>query len=321
MLNAQEIKRGGLRKTGYPSLDNYIRGIFNSDCVMIVSDTGGKKTGFSRNLAATNAPALSPLGYIVVFSLELMEEDEFERYIPMIMDIDTEELLEIYMNNDKARIKEIRKAMGVYHNIITVTKTIDIDDLEKWIYFIEHELNKENKEGDEPKKVKLIIIDYIQKMRNRLIRNPLDKAPDIANRLKDINIETGIPQIWISQTSRDSAEKKTYYAKGSGDYENSAQVVLHLHFPNEKEIMDAHAKGNSPWGYYHDEIMRVIEEQHHIDFHLLTVRKEKRRKKGLQRPHVIIKADNNNMTMREYEPIVHPPLKYSKNEVYLILFS
>lgn len=288
-------------KLGFPSLDNYLR-ITPTDNILIVSKTSGKKTMLARNIVLANEELLKDK-LILVFSLELLESDEAERYLSMILDMPTEIIEKRFAEGDEATIKKAYEMSGKYDNVVTVTDTIDVADIIPFVLYIEHLTEM---------KIGLIVIDYAQLIEDAEQRDEMRAMAAIAKKLKKLNMNLGINFIEISQVGRESAKNKDgldmFSAKGSGNFENSAQIVLSLEMPDPTEGRKDKETGKTiyPFGEYNDEIIEQINTNHHLEFHTLTIRKKKKYYLGAKKPTCIIKYNATNLRMTEYEPSREP---------------
>ena len=284
-------------KFGYPSLDSYLR-ITPTDNIMIVSKTSGKKTQFARNIVLNNEELLKEQ-LIIVFSLELLEEDEIERYLSPIMDLPSQDIEKKFAEGDKEFIKKAYEMSGKYDNVVTITDTVDIADIIPFVMYIEHLTEK---------RAGLIIVDYMQLIEDLEHRDEFRVIAAIAKKFKKINLALKRNIIQISQVGRESAKNKdgldVNSAKGSGNLENSAQIVLALEMPDPLEIRKDKATGRDiyPFGELQKEIVDAINEDEFLEFHTLTIRKKKKYYLGVPKPTCIIQYDARNLRMTEYIP-------------------
>ena len=299
-------------QTGYKTIDNFLR-LSRSDIVTIMSHTGGRKTQFTRNIVRANSPILKDK-LILVFSLELLEGDEGERYLTMLLD-DTGEKLEKEAIADERvfRKRALEKKLG---NLITVTGSIDIADMIPFARTVE-----EVKE----KKIGLIVLDYIQLVENDEKRNAYDQAGDVAKKLKKVNMVLQCPIINVSQVHRSAAKGNIdmFSGKGSGEIENSSQVMLKLELPHPNERYKIE-KGEPDWkklpfGKDQEAVVNYLKSNRDIEMHKLTILKRKKVKYGVEQPTCYIGFNKRNLAMIEFipqgkAPIIENPKEESKEE-------
>lgn len=282
-------------KLGYPSLDNYLR-ITPTDNILINSKTSGKKTTLLRNVILANEQLLKD-EIILVFSLELLESDEAELYLSMLLDIPTEEIEKKFAMEDPEIIKKAYDIWGKYENIITITDTIDVSQIIPFVLYIEY-LTK--------KRVGLIVLDYAQLIEDAQFPDEFKAMAAIPKKIKKINIKLKKNFIVVSQVGRESAKDKEgislYSSKGSGNFENSFQIVLSLEMPDPQDIRKDKSTGKEiyPFGEHQAEICKLIDQDHRLDFHILHIRKKKKYYLGVKKPTCIIKYSNTNLRMVEW---------------------
>ncbi len=307
-------------RVGAPSADNYLR-LSKSDVITIISHTGGRKTQYARNVILDNAKVLDNK-LMIVFSLELLQGDEGERYLTMLMDKSGEDLEADVIHNHKDFTKRGYQAgqTGKLNNLITITETIDIADMIPFVRWVQ-----EMRGGME---VGLIVLDYIQLVENDEKRGAYDQLGDIAKKLKKVNLALGVPIINISQVNRDAARNKMdlFSGKGSGEIENSSQVLLKLERPDPNEEYPIkkgeHDLKKFPFGKDQEAVIKYLEANENIEMHKLTILKQKKIRSKVKKPTCYIAFDRLNLTMKEWyvpekpgrEPIIDVPKKQDEDE-------
>lgn len=299
---APTINKGRI-KLGFPSIDNYLR-ITPSDNILVMAKTSGKKTTFGRNVALANHESLKDR-IIVVFSLELLEPDEAERYLSNILDMPTEVLEKRFAEGDIETIEKAYELSGKHDNIVTITDTIDVADIIPFIMYIEQLTEKS---------VGLVIVDYAQLVEDSQYIDEFKAMAAIAKKFKKINMALRKNFILISQVGRESAKNKDgldmFSAKGSGNFENSTQIALSLEMPDPTDIrVDKETKQTIfPFGIHQQEIVDLINQYHYLEFHTLNIRKKKKYYMGVPKPTCIIQYNATNLRMTEFEPkYIKPP--------------
>jgi len=200
-----------------PSLGRNIRPVRPGDVVTIIADTGAGKSAVVQNIAIAAEPLPT-----VVFSLELGGDDIFERYYSMTTGVKTREV-ELKYKSKRPHLK------GLPH-ILTCTKSrLSIEQVGELV------VKSELKFGRPPA---VVMIDYIGLL-NRGKLSRYEAISDAAERAKVLAKDTRTIVFLVSQVRRATFENKNatpglHDAKDSGAIENSSQLILSLHRPEER---------------------------------------------------------------------------------------
>ena len=63
-----------------------------------------------------------------------------------------------------------------------------------------------------------------------------------------------------------------------------------------------------PFGEHQKEIVDLINNNHHLEFHVLNIRKKKKYYMGAKKPTCIIQYNATNLRMTEFVPKERPPI-------------
>lgn len=241
--------------TGFLTLDNMIRGIKPGEVCYIVSQTNIGKTAIAMNIIRNN---VSDNFVIPFFSLENNQYQLFERMLQLEYNLASWDIEKNFADDLTSFIDKSEKDLMKYKNIINVVRRIALEDFLPYTSYIKAMTEKP---------IGLVVIDYAQLIKTNN-QNEYIRTSEIAQNLKELSLSLKIPVLALSQTSRiNSKDEKgldIYSAKGSGEIENSAQILLTL----EK------VKTVSP-----DEIKSGFSERHNdneLDILKLTIHKKKR---------------------------------------------
>ena len=205
--------------TGFPLLDQSIRGIKPGEVVYITSPTNVGKTALAMNIIRNN---LNDSSLIPFFSLENNEFQMYERMLQMELSVPPWEIEERFAKNDREFIQRSENVAKKWDCVINIIERVDINDISKTIKTIEKLKNK---------RTKFVMIDYLQLIKV-MGMNEYARMSEAAQVIKELSLKLNLPFIILSQVSRNEARKEDgldlYSAKGSGEIENSAQILFAL---------------------------------------------------------------------------------------------
>jgi replicative DNA helicase len=210
---------GRKARLGIASLDNALGLIRPSQVVTFIGDTNIGKTALAMNTVFSNANYFKD-GLVILIECEIDQNEIFERAIQMEYDLYTYEVEKAFKENNTEQFKPIIKK---YSNVISLIYRINADELIPYIKAIEELYNKP---------CRLLGIDYVGLVRNRH-EDEYQKITYSMQKLKETALIIQCPVINFSQVPRaDIKNKKEHLtlhsAKGSGEVENSSQIVITL---------------------------------------------------------------------------------------------
>lgn len=220
--NEGAIKSG--YKTGFFEMDYMLNGLNPSDLIIIAGRPAMGKTAFALNLL-TGFAKENPEKKAMIFSLEMGEQQLFNRFLSMEGEISNNILKQGILNDENAQkvgigVSNIGQCSIKIVNepILTPAKLRTIANLEKRLHGLD-----------------FIVIDYLQLMySSNKSMNKQQEVSEISRELKLIARELDIPIIALSQLSRSlesRADKRPMLSdlRESGAIEQDADIVIFLY--------------------------------------------------------------------------------------------
>lgn len=220
--NEGAIKSG--YKTGFFEMDYMLNGLNPSDLIIIAGRPAMGKTAFALNLL-TGFAKENPEKKAMIFSLEMGEQQLFNRFLSMEGEISNNILKQGILNDENAQKVGIGMSnIGqcsikiVNEAILTPSKLRTIANLEKRLHGLD-----------------FIVIDYLQLMySSNKSMNKQQEVSEISRELKLIARELDIPIVALSQLSRSlesRADKRPMLSdlRESGAIEQDADIVIFLY--------------------------------------------------------------------------------------------
>lgn len=269
---------------GFPKLYEVMRGIRTQELLTISAGTGAGKSALALNMMLNHAKNSGEL--TIYFSLEMSSVGIAERIIQIELDKYGFEVEKLFVEKDKAFLKECESLAETINNIVIINKRVDILAIPNIVKAIE--LHK-------GKKTKLICIDYIGLILNSKYNsiNEYERLTDNMSKLYAYAKELNTAIINLSQVGRESIKSEEgiglYSAKGSGEVENSSDFYLTLERVKEN-------KKNSQ-----DEITKLNSIQINNDLYLmkLTVHKNRRGSCAI----IYLTFNRKNLRIKEFDNI------------------
>lgn len=220
--NEGAIKSG--YKTGFFEMDYMLNGLNPSDLIIIAGRPAMGKTAFALNLL-TGFAKENPEKKAMIFSLEMGEQQLFNRFLSMEGEISNNILKQGILNDENAQkvgigVSNIGQCSIKIVNepILTPAKLRTIANLEKRLHGLD-----------------FIVIDYLQLMySSNKSMNKQQEVSEISRELKLIARELDIPIVALSQLSRSlesRADKRPMLSdlRESGAIEQDADIVIFLY--------------------------------------------------------------------------------------------
>jgi replicative DNA helicase len=227
---------------------------------------------------------------IPFFSLENNEYQTFERMIQLELNVSSFEIENNFKNNNQSFISECQEVSEKWSNVINIVKRVSLEDIIPYIKVCEKLTDK---------KVKFVLIDYAQLI--KCTGKEYEKVSEIAQQLKEISLNLRIPLIVLSQVSRQEARNENgltlYSAKGSGEIENSAQILFSLERLKEinQEVLDGKTLARNDKG----------------DCAILKL-KTLKKKRGKDLKEILIILNYPSLRMMEYSQQVQSEVQFDK---------
>ncbi len=206
---------------GIPTFDKALGMIRPSQVVTIIGATNVGKTTVAMNIALANA-TIGRDKLVIFFNLEIDQNEIYERLLQMEYDLFTFEVEKAFQNNNKDLLEKFEQVGDKFKNFISVIGRVSVEDIVPFTKAVEATYHKE---------AGLIIVDHLGLVKNEKYTDEYARTTDNAMKLKEIAISLQIPVLNLSQTSRADVKNNDkglnlYSGKGSGEVENSSQIVI-----------------------------------------------------------------------------------------------
>lgn len=219
-------------KIGFPIIDDALRGLRPGNVLTLLAGTGIGKSMIAQNILQNYAKKTNEL--TIFFSLEMAIEEIFERELQMEFDITGYEVENSFLQDAETIKQRCKTIVNTQNNIITVIKRIDVINITNYIRQIENITGK---------KAGLVCIDYLALVKNRQFeREEYLRITDNMQKLKEYAKILEIPFIVLSQVARSEIKSNEgislFSGKGSGEVENSSDIILSLEKSKEHPSKD-----------------------------------------------------------------------------------
>ena len=234
--------------TGYPSIDNLMNGLRESEFIVIAGRPAMGKTSLAHCIAL-NAINFENT-YVILFSLEMNLKEVSKKIASISTEIPFQKIDKPRLLNDNERLKvekfkyEFSKKNSFLVNDATEMTVLNIQSIvRRQILRIKREgigQNQRTKQSVLEKKI-LVIVDYIQIVQPRdksKTKIEAEKISEVCRDLKNMAEKLKVPVIGLAQLKRtndgnSSSIKKPTMAdiKGSGGIEEAANIILAIHRP------------------------------------------------------------------------------------------
>lgn len=196
--------------TGFPRLDEKIRGLNPSKLIILAARPSMGKTGLAMNIA-TNV-AMQSQKPVLFFSLEMEPEDIMERTL-------------ISLAESADSISAIRHAAGQIPNHLRIIDRPNLSPVQLRAAITRHKL--------ELKEIGLVVVDYLQLMSGKG-NSTYERVSGISRELKLISREFKIPLLCLAQLSRETEKRQDKRPalgdlRDSGAIEQDADIVLFIY--------------------------------------------------------------------------------------------
>lgn len=219
--------------SGFSKLDSVITGLNKSDLLIVAARPAMGKTSFVLNIAA-NVCRHRNDKEVVIFSLEMSNEQLVTRMLSSESLVESEKLLKgTIQNDDWTKLADGAERLAGMQIYLDDTAGITVPQMKAKLRRM--------------KNLGLVIIDYLQLMSSgRHIDNRVTEISEITRQLKLMAKELNVPVIVLSQLSR-SVESRTDKRpvlsdlRESGSIEQDADIVMFLyrdHYYNKEKCPD-----------------------------------------------------------------------------------
>lgn len=205
-------------KTGFPLLDQTIRGVAPGEVLTVAAYSGTFKTAFLQNILLRGADATGL--YHLFFSLEMPAEKVFEREIQIQGGATGREVEEHYLGRrDSYSVRAGQERASSEGLIVCDRPRLSIEKIGRYIEIV---LQKYGRLG-------AVGIDYLGLMQAPG-KTLFEKTAHVSVEAKNMAKELKVPVILLSQINRAAAtaggEIEMHSAKGGGDVEAGADFML-----------------------------------------------------------------------------------------------
>lgn len=183
--------------------------------------TGNGKSAFALQLAWDIASQYIPVLFV---SLEMYEEDLVERLFCLVEKIDNYELLKGHIDKYEMQLNSFKNKLRSIPLIVTDMLGKSWQEINEYIEFLET-------------KPTVIFIDHLQEAKSETINNPKEIIEEYLKKMRIMAIRDDISIVVCSQINRANPTEKAgsppglHHLKSSGYIEESADIVILLHWP------------------------------------------------------------------------------------------
>ena len=216
----------GKIKLGYPKLDSMLGGLRPGSLNILAARPGVGKSALAMNMAVNVASNQKP---VVIFSLEMSDDDIGRRLLSSAMNKPVNEILKSHRltDSDRHEIDQAFTKLGELPIFLDDTALINPITMKQ-------KLQQLIAAGTTPR---LVIVDYLQlvKMQSLAGRSRTEEVSDISRNLKLLSKEFDVPIIALSQLNRKAEERKTPQIsdlRESGSIEQDADTVMFIERPD-----------------------------------------------------------------------------------------
>lgn len=222
---------------GIPSIDQSLGGIRPGQLCGVIAPTNVGKTSFWIPAAIKTAARMKDKAVIVICT-EPTEIEIFERLIQQRMDLYTFEVENIFRRGETEKISETEKIIqNDWSNIFLIVKRIKAAEIPQYVSAVEKLYDIE---------AGMLIVDHVQGIRPEVM-NRTEGLESIMIQTKEFINQRRIAGLVTSHVARSEVkpegreEKKLnlYSGKGSGEIENSCQIVFTLELITKESSLPA----------------------------------------------------------------------------------
>jgi 5S rRNA maturation endonuclease (ribonuclease M5)/energy-coupling factor transporter ATP-binding protein EcfA2 len=217
-----------------PKFEKYVKPLAPGEMCLVVADTGLGKTSFLQCIARVSKP--NP---VLFFELELPAEKIFEKQVMNLSNCYDTDVQKEYRNDPTFRLDN-EKYEDIAHIFLCDKAGISMEEIEALIK------KSALKIGQMPS---LVILDYVGLIRKHHARSRYEQVADTAEQAKVIAKRCGVVVFMAAQVSRPTDKKvltevQLHSARGAGELEASANLVLGLTRPDDKTLKVKIVKNN-----------------------------------------------------------------------------
>ncbi len=214
-------------ETGLIDLDKYLSGLQNSDLIVVGGRPSMGKTAFALNIASNVATKKAVKGSVLIFSLEMSEDQLITRMLSSKSKVNGNKLktgnLEKDDWNNLAMSTDQLSSSKIFINDSSSITSQELTAITK-------QLDNEQDGG-----VSLVIVDYLQLMKGSRPDIPREQViAEISRSLKALAKDLNIPVIALSQLNRGLESRSDKHPqlsdlRESGAIEQDADIILFIY--------------------------------------------------------------------------------------------
>lgn len=230
--------------TGFKNIDEFTNGFQNGDLIILAARPSIGKTALALNMLLNVAKQCNEDEVVVMFSIEMAAEQLLQRLISCESGVDSRKInLGTWSDVDEYVVLDTINKISKLPILIDDNSNTSIMDI----------YNKLKQIKASNKKVKLIVVDYLQLVHgsNKVANNRQQEVSQISRTLKMIARDINAPVIAVAQLSRKIEERKGADRKPilsdlreSGSIEQDADLVTFLDY-DRSQIDDKNSKEKS----------------------------------------------------------------------------
>ncbi|MBI5451226.1 MAG: replicative DNA helicase [Gammaproteobacteria bacterium] len=221
--------------TGYKDLDNMTSGLQPGDMVIVAGRPSMGKTSFAMNLA--EEAAIKSRLPVAIFSMEMPSEQLVMRMLSSLGHVDQNRVRTGKLGSDDwPRLTSAMNLLGDARLFIDDTPALTPNELRAKARRIMRDLEREPVvEGGEPKRLGLIVIDYLQLMQIPGHKeNRTNEISEISRNIKSLAKELKVPVIALSQLNRSLEQRPNKRPqmsdlRESGAIEQDADLIMFIY--------------------------------------------------------------------------------------------
>jgi len=208
-------------KTGFPTIDQKMRGIMPGETVSILGKTAVGKSGVLQQIGLHHAEVSGEP--VLFFSLEMPITSVFERALQFEIGISGREVESAYRSDDPELAIQANLVFAKVPNFYTVTRSgLTVETIKRIVLHCEQNVYR--------RKTSLILLDYLGLVQERGT-DIYQQISRVARSLKDAAKELNVPVIYLSQVNRkfkDCDPLEIGAARDSGAVDEASDFVLGL---------------------------------------------------------------------------------------------
>jgi len=207
--------------TGFPSVDNKIRGLMPGESLCVLGKTSVGKSAFLQNAGMNYAKASGEP--VLMFSLEMPVTSVFERAAQIEFQMSGYEIENDFMRNTEDISGFAEMLFSKIPNFYCIDKSgLSLDDVESLVKYAEENVYH--------RKTGLVLIDYLGLVKSTG-KDIYEQVSKVARGMKDLAKSLGVPIIFLSQVNRNYSkfdELQIDAARDSGAVDEASDFILGL---------------------------------------------------------------------------------------------